>query len=148
MALELLDDMVDGVNDVVCPGATFRGSSWEVIEDLDAHDLDLLGHAVVLSANGAGAMGAVALHVVDTGLRASKRWRDKHGALLGSALELLVLLVDAGVEHIGDDTLTLSSIVVLVGVRTRGGNLPVVGDSSEAPRDAVVSYSSDSAGIV
>lgn len=96
-----------------------------VVEDLDTVDVGLLGDTVGLGADGARAVGAVAVAVAAGGVVRLDE--------LGTALELGVGVLDTGVNHVGAGAST-GGVVVAVG----GGTGTGARDASKAPGSVVL----------
>ena len=100
-------------------------------KDLDGVDLGLLGDAVLLTGDGARAVGAVAV-AVDILVT-----RGNGSAPRGTALEVDVVDVGASVNDIGIDTLTtLGGVEVLV--ECAEGKRVAVGDTGKTPGCALL----------
>lgn len=96
------------------------------VEDLDTVQLDLLGHAVRLGGDGAGAVGAVTEIVT---VRSLNEGLD----LVGTALELGVAVVDTRVGHVGTDALAAGGVIGIAAAA-----LLTVRDTGETPSRATL----------
>lgn len=95
-------------------------------EDLDSNDVCLLGDTILLASDGARAVGAVSISIlvlVAVG---------DGGAPGGTALEINVLNVGAGIDDIDVDTFTTISVVEVL-VEGAEGEAVTVRDTGEAP---------------
>jgi len=138
VSLEFLDHVFQRGHNIGVRRSSKGMAPWKVVEDLDADDLDVLGDAEVIGADCSGTMSSMALVVIIVSNDARDRVCHKLGALGGTAAELDMLVVDPGVNDIGDDALAVGIVVELVLVGASGRELSPAGDTTEAPGSVIL----------
>lgn len=103
---------------------------WYVIEDLNANNSRLLSDAVSLAGNSTSAMSAVARYVLVANCLALNKLRSTNG----SSFEVHMLMVDSGVNDVGDGSFAGGFVIILELVLGCARQLRPGRQSTETPR--------------